>query len=207
MSVHMWMTKDPVTVAPNVSLRSAYSLMRTEKIRRLPVVDGERLIGIVTLTDMTKLLFAGEGGKSTITIDNNTVREFMTEKPQTAGPKDPIEKAALLMYRGRVSSLPIVADGKLVGIITETDIFKSFITIMGIDEEGTRIVLEVKSEDTGFQEIMDLVEEHGVDLLSIATLHTYSKTDSLVVVRVKGFETDSFTEDIRESGFRVLEIS
>ncbi|MFH0944829.1 MAG: CBS domain-containing protein [Planctomycetota bacterium] len=201
------MTKEPVTVAPSVSLRNAYALMRSRKIRRLPVVEADRLIGIVTLTDMTKLLFVGEGGTNATAIDNCTVREFMTEKPETAGPNDPIEKAALLMYRRGVSSLPIVDDGKLVGIITETDIFKAFITIMGIDEEGTRIVLELKSEDTGFQEIMDCVEEHGVDLLSIATLHTYSRTHTLAVIRVKGFETDSFTEDIRDSGFRVLEIS
>lgn len=206
MHVRTWMTKDPIVVEPEAALPEAHSLLLAKGIRRLPVVEKGQLAGIVTLTDMQKLLFAGPAGDSPAPPGHYTVRDVMTPSPLTIGPNDPIEHAALLMHRNRVGSLPVVEGGKVVGIITETDIFNAFLTIMGLHEQGRRIVLEVERERSGLREILDCLELHGLTLLSLVTLRSHSKTHALVVLRVAGLEVEAFTEDVRNSGLRVLEV-
>ena len=191
-------------------LPAAYALLRSRKIRRLPVVAEGRLVGIATLTDMQKLLFEGGDDNATPCLSNYVVRDVMTANPVTVAPGDAIENAALLMQQNGISTLPVIEKGALVGIITETDIFRAFNTIMGLNQQGTRIVLEVEHGSSGIhsiQAILDAIEMHEVELLSIMTLTSHSKTHSLLTIRVKGFGLDDFSDEIRDSGHRVLEIA
>lgn len=196
-----------MVVGPEESLTDAYALLKERKIRRLPVIAEGRLVGMATLTDMQKLLFEGGDEDATPCLSNYAIQDVMTENPIAVSPGDAIESAALLMQRHRISSLPILDGDELVGIITETDIFRAFCTIMGLHQQGTRIVLEVEHGSSGIQTILDTIEIHEVELLSVVTLTSYSKTHSLVTIRVRGVELNDLSEAIRESGHRVLEIA
>lgn len=206
MFVRTWMTTDPVVADPGESLPVAYARMREKHIRRLPVMEDDRLIGVVTLTDLQKLLFEGGDEDAVPTLSSYTVRHVMTGSPLAVAPGDAIESAALLMRRNKISSLPVLDDGSLVGIITETDVFEAFVTIMGLQEDGTRIVMEVEDGGSGIQSVLDAIEIHELDLLSVVTLGSHSKTHSLVTLRVKGPGFEALSEEIRQSGHRVLEI-
>lgn len=203
----MWMTPNPVTVSPGVGVGEARSLFQSKKIRRLPVVRDGRLVGIVTLTDLQKLLFDEPGKIAPERLKDIAVSEIMTPSPITVSSNDPIEKAGLLMYQHGISALPVVDGGALVGIITETDLFKAFVRIMGAQAHGTRITLELESPFKEFQEILDLCLQYGIEILTVVTLHPYNEKKSLVVLRAAGQEMQDFIDKVRESGVRVLAIS
>ena len=130
-SVKEWMTPDPVTIDPHTILPEASRLMKECNIRRLPVVEKGQLVGIVTLGDIREAAPAAATALSiyelTYTLARMTVDAIMTRDPFTVSPDTSIEAAARLMLDRRIGGLPVVADGRLVGIITESDIFRLLI--------------------------------------------------------------------------------
>lgn len=126
--VRDWMTEEPVTIAPQLSLYEAYNRMIENDIRRLPVVDRRsNLLGIITLSDVVKTAaFTRDSSKveSDLLANKNTVAAIMSEAPFTVAPDDTIQEAAELMLDNQVSGLPVVDGARLVGIITESDIFR-----------------------------------------------------------------------------------
>lgn len=127
--VRDWMTSDPITVEPETTLPAVYHLMKLNEIRRLPVVDGEgRLIGIVTQGDIRE---ARPKESTTLNIwelhtlvAGLVVRDFMSPQPITVTPDTSVKQAARLMLHHKVGGLPVVDEQRVVGIITESDIFR-----------------------------------------------------------------------------------
>lgn len=127
--VRDWMTSDPVTVTAETSLLSAYDLMLRRGIRRLPVVDADgRLCGIITRSDIHHLVPFIPGGEDhsdvAVALGGQTVEEVMTMNPITVTPEDPIQRVAKQMLTRKISGVPVVANEKIAGIITESDIFR-----------------------------------------------------------------------------------
>ncbi|MBI5652299.1 MAG: CBS domain-containing protein [Chloroflexi bacterium] len=122
------MTSDPVTIDPQTTLPEANRLMKECGIRRLPVVDNGRLVGIVTLGDVREASPSCATSLSIYELNyliaRLTVGHIMTREPITIAPDSSIEAAARLMLEHKVSSLPVVDGTKVVGIITESDIFR-----------------------------------------------------------------------------------
>ena len=126
-----WMTTDPVTIRSNATLTDAYWLMLNSKVRRLIILDGESLVGIITLDDIRH-----SGPSTTMGIDlvrvsdmlcKMTVRQVMTKNPRTIAQSDSLIDAARMMLENKISTLPVMDDEDLVGIITESDIFRAFV--------------------------------------------------------------------------------
>ena len=118
LQVTTYMTRRPVTVAPRDTLLDAQEKMIAGGFRRLPVVEGDRLVGILTDRDL---------GPHSGHLRETRVTAAMTENPLTITPATPLEAAARRMLDTKLDSLPVVEDGKLVGIITTTDILKAFL--------------------------------------------------------------------------------
>ncbi len=125
--VQDFMTENPIIIAPDTALIDAYSLMADNDIRRLPVVEEDELIGIVTMSDILRsipnILAEEEDEETRLTLVARTVREVMAADPITIAPEETIQDAADLMLEYQVSGLPVVQDTKVIGIITESDIF------------------------------------------------------------------------------------
>jgi acetoin utilization protein AcuB len=123
--VRSWMTEKPITITPETTLPEAQRIMYAYKNRRLPVVKSDQLVGIVTLGDIREAKPSGATSLSIYELnylmDRLTVKDFMTPNPITVTPGTAIGEAARLMVEHKVGGLPVVKDGKLVGIITETD--------------------------------------------------------------------------------------
>ena len=128
-----WMTRNPITVTSKTTLPDAHKLMTEKKIRRLPVVDNGKLVGIITRGDVRG---AEPSGATTLSIyelhyplSKLTVGEIMTKHPMTVFPETPVYEAAQLMLQHKVAGLPVVDDGRVVGILTESDIFRMVVKL------------------------------------------------------------------------------
>jgi CBS domain-containing protein len=127
-----WMTDSVISVAPDLPIATAHQIMKNNDIRRLPVVDGEKLIGIITIGDVRE---ASPSDATTLSIwelnylwSQLTVEKVMTKEPFTAKPTTSIFEVARSMLEDKISGLPVVDDdNNLVGIITESDIFKMIV--------------------------------------------------------------------------------
>jgi len=135
MQVEQWMNQDVVSLGPDDSFRTAMHLIRQKGIRHVPVVEGKRLVGIVTDRDLRQ---ASPSGATSLSIhelhyilEKLTVREIMTKQVVTIRPDQTVEDAALLLLGHRIGGLPVVRDGELVGIVTETDILQAFLQLRG----------------------------------------------------------------------------
>jgi acetoin utilization protein AcuB len=140
------MTPDPITVQPDLSIAEAMEQMRQDGVHRYPVVDKKgKLVGMVTDED---LLYASPSSVTSLTVweityllNQVTVKEAMSKKVITIEEDCPIEDAAGIMRKEDVSGLPVMRDGQLVGIITESDLFDIFLELFMAQEKGVRLTV------------------------------------------------------------------
>ena len=153
MQIEKWMNQEVVTVSPGDSFRTAMTLIRQKGIRHLPVVDGKRLVGIVTDRDLRQ---ASPSAATSLSIhelhyllEKLTVQHIMTSQVITVRPEQTVEEAAMLLLGHRIGGLPVVRDGELVGIITETDILQAFLQLRGkgpLDIAASVVQIEDRGE-------------------------------------------------------------
>jgi acetoin utilization protein AcuB len=185
MFVRDWMTSPVTSIAPEERLFAALKRMNDKHIRRLPVLAGKKLVGIITRSDIYSALGPVERWGTVKEGEEPTVDDFMTPKPLSVSAKEPLETAAVLMHDNRISGLPVTDGERLVGIITETDIFKAMLDIMGVKEGGARIVIQLASPQHLLAEIAKATSG-----LAVRSVVTYRGSASWhAVVRVRGRET------------------
>ena len=193
MLVGDWMSQNVITATEDVSMLKAGRILRERKIRRLPVVDKDgKLIGIVTERDLKA---ASPSSATTLDMYEMTyllsemkVKAIMTKNPVSIRVSDTVERAALIMRDRKFGCLPVVeATGKLVGIITDTDIFRLFVSITGIDQGGIQIGLRLETAEGSLKPVLDALRQHEARIISI--LSSYDRTDPSkrdVSVRIHG---------------------
>jgi acetoin utilization protein AcuB len=126
MIVATRMTRNPITITPTESLATAQEKMRAGEFRHLPVVEGERLVGI--LSDRDLRIHWGHFKETRVT-------GAMTDDPETAAPTSTVAEAAERMLGRKLDSLPVVEDGRLVGIITLSDVLKAYLELSATSAE------------------------------------------------------------------------
>lgn len=133
--VRKWMTAPPIVVTAQTSLLDAYQYMNENDIRRVPVVNRDNmLVGILTMSDIQRtvpLFFQGADLATDLLLNDQKVQQVMTQDPITIEPEDTIQDAAELMLEYQVSGLPVVENGRVVGVITESDIFRLVVKSWG----------------------------------------------------------------------------
>ena len=210
----MWMTKDVVTVSPDVPIMEARDIMKQHMVRRLPVLKNGKLVGIVTQGDIQE---AGPSGATSLSIwelnyllARITVEEIMTPLDEliTVSPDEPIEQAAHLMRKNKVGGLPVVEDtDKLVGIITESDIFDIFIELLGVRRDGTRLTLELEDRPGALLEALEVLKAHDANVLSIVTCEECrtSEDRNVVVLRMDLYDWRPIVKELKDKGIKVLD--
>ncbi len=210
----MWMTKDVVTVSPDVPIMEARDIMKQHMVRRLPVLKNGKLVGIVTQGDIQE---AGPSGATSLSIwelnyllARITVEEIMTPLDEliTVSPDEPIEQAAHLMRKNKVGGLPVVEDtDKLVGIITESDIFDIFIELLGVRRDGTRLTLELEDRPGALLEALEVLKAHDANVLSIVTCEECrtSEDRNVVVLRMDLYDWRPIVKELKNKGIKVLD--
>ncbi len=189
MFVRNWMSKPAITTTPDTSVFDAARMMETKQIRRLPVVstDGD-LVGIVTKSDLQTVVGRSRRPEAAQRKSRKIrVGNVMTRAPVTLHPDDTLELAAQVMLRKSVSGLPVVADGRLVGIITESDAFRALCAILGFQQKGARVVLSTPANG----DLMAALQK-AVGKFSIVGLVSYLDPEKKAwetVVRLRGRKT------------------
>jgi len=172
MLVGKRMTPNPITIKPTVPIAEALEWMRREKVRRFPVVDKKgKLVGIVARSD---LLHAAPSSVTSLNIWEVTyllsqvkVKETMTKDVITVTEDCPLEEAARIMADNKIGGLPVMRDGIVVGIITESDLFKVFLEILGAREKGVRLTALAPYIKGSLAQIASRITEQGGNILAL----------------------------------------
>jgi acetoin utilization protein AcuB len=210
MLVSNLMSRDPVTVTDKTPIDDALRLMREKKVRRLPVLNARgKLVGIVAEKD---ILYASPSPATSLSIHEIhyllarlTVAEIMTKKVFTTTEDTPLEEAARVMADQRIGALPVMHDGKLVGIITETDIFKGFVELLGAREPGVRMTLKMPEGQGVLPLCMESVSKLGGRLLALVTWGGDESSTRIVTAKVAGVDTEQLKESIAKLGAEVVD--
>ncbi|MBX6423691.1 CBS and ACT domain-containing protein [Thermosulfurimonas sp. F29] len=210
MLVKDWMTEDVIVLDENASIMKASQIMKENNIRRIPVVRAGKLVGIVSDRDIKEATpskaTALDVHELYYLLSEVRVKDIMTPDPITVRPEDTVEYAAVLMLENRISGLPVVdEENRVVGIITQTDVFKLFVNITGIYYGPIQIGLEVEAP-IALDEITRIVAEHGAQIISILTYR--EEIDSprrQVFVRIKDLPEEKLRDLLRtlEERYRV----
>lgn len=209
MLVRDRMTSPAITIDVKASIAEVQELMRQHDIRRLPVVQRGRVVGIVTWTDLMRAQPSPASTLSTWEVPallrSASVREIMTPEPMTIGPDAPIEAAAVIMRREKIGGLPVVQGQTLLGVITESDIFDAFIDLTGLGRGGTRLVVDLSGKPNAIAGVIAIVEAAEVALTSLATYEQGGR--QLAVLRVDAPYPLHVVESLGDGGFPVLHLA
>ncbi len=205
------MTQNPVTVSPDTPVSEALNLMRQKKVRRMPVVDRHgHLVGIVAEKD---LLYASPSPATSLNVyeigyllSKLKVKEIMAKDVVTVTEDAPLEEAARIMVDNAVSGLPVTRDKTVVGIITETDIFKILLEMMGARDLGTRLTIQVHDQPGTLSRIAGAIAGIGGDIVALGTFHGEGHGHGLLVIKVCCVDKGMLVETMRQLNIEVLDV-
>jgi acetoin utilization protein AcuB len=205
------MSAHPITIEPDTSVTEALSFMRQNRVRRLPVVDRHgNLLGIVSEKD---LLYASPSPATSLSVyeigyllSKLKVKEIMTREVITVCPDCPIEEAARIMVDHKIGGLPVVEDGRLVGIITETDLFKVFLEMLGAREQGLRVSVSVRNEPGTLARLASAIASQGGDILSLGTFYGEDRSHGRITLKVRGITEEQVRIAVQQAEAELRDI-
>lgn len=215
MAVRDWMTTDPITVGPETSVMKASQIMKENSIRRLPVLDDNgRLAGIVSDRDLKE---ASPSKATTLDVhelyyllSELKIKDIMSRNVVTAKPSDTVEKAAVIMLEHKVTGLPVVEDGEVVGMLSQGDVFRVLTAITGIYRGGSVFTFALEDRPGSIKEVADVIRNHGGRMVSILTSYDMvSEGTRKVFIRVADMAEDKAKamEAELEREFTLLEVT
>jgi acetoin utilization protein AcuB len=212
MIVRMWMRQDVVVIGPGEPATEAAALMARKQIRRLPVVEprpeGPRLVGIVSASDILHAfppevnpfaVIAPEADKNTVTVGKIMSRCLVTTTPET-----PIEEAATAMRERKIGALPVLHDQRLVGLITESDIFRAFVSFFAARHGAVRVTFDTSKGEDVFGFIAATARKRKVSVVSL--ISSQQDAQPVCVVRLTGGAIEDLLEDLWRSHHTVLNV-
>jgi acetoin utilization protein AcuB len=196
MLVKERMTRNPITIRPDTPVTEAQAMMKREKIHHLPVLDkDEKLVGIVSEKD---LLYASPSPASTLSVYEMTsllaklkVEKVMSKNVVSVGEDVPLEEAARIMADRGVGGLPIMRGSSLVGIITESDLFRLFIELFGARQRGIRVSLTVPNVKGELAKVSSAVANAGGNILALGTFLGEDPSQGRVTLKVDGLPRET----------------
>lgn len=205
------MTRNPVTVSENTPVLEAGEIMRKQGFSRLPVTRDGKLIGIVTDMDIIRVSPSPATTLSVFEVNyllsKLTLKEVMTKSPKMIGPEATLEEAAVLMRDNGIGALPVVQDGKLVGIITESDIFDAFISLMGLREAGSRVTLDIEDRVGVLAEITQMIKDRGINIVTMATSTYPEGRRGELILRLDTRDPAPLVKEFEARGYRVAHVA
>ena len=211
MIIERRMTKNPVTINPEASVVEASELMKKEKVHRLPVLDrNKNLIGVISEKD---ILFATPSPASSLSIHEMayllsklTVRKLMTKNPVTINRTTTVEEAARLMVDQDLSCLPVVEDGKLVGIVSKSDMFKILLELFGARHFGIRLSFLVDDKPGTIAAVSRVISDAGYDIISFGTFMGTDPSNAICTIKVQGCTREALLELLSPLVKEILDI-
>ena len=206
MLVEDVMQREVVTVAPGTTLPEAIRLSKDRGVRHLPVMEGSELVGIVSDRDLKRAMASPatslERHELNYLLEKVTMEEIMTRAVITVGPMLPVEEAARLMVKEKISAVPVTEQGRVVGIVTETDILNIFLKSMGAGEPSSRLDVFLPEGSHALADAVNAVEGADVAISSIVTLPARAGRKE-VVIRVRTINPGPAIKRLEARGYAV----
>lgn len=205
------MSHPVITVYPETTLEDALKLMQEEKIRRLPVVNqrGE-LVGIISDGVILRAL---PSDATTLSVweardmvRRLTVNKYMTKEVITVTDDTPLEEAARIMIDNQISALPVMRGGKLVGMITEKDLFKVFLELLGARDPGVRLSAIVPKEPGRLLRISKAIYDLGGDIVALGTFQGETSMNGEITIKVTGVQKQALVDAIRPHVEKIVDV-
>jgi acetoin utilization protein AcuB len=201
MKVEEWMVKEPIVVTLDQRVQDCVDLMREHSIRHLPVVENQKLLGLVTQSDLREVFLAS-------LIEDLTIEGVMITEPLTVTPDTEIEDAAKLIYYHKIGGLPVVDDyGQVVGILTVADLVEAFIELMGLLKSSSRIDVVLGDDPEAFERVSGLIRSKGGEVISVGISGSdlkESRAYSFRLERVDENQMRDLIDALEQIGFEVL---
>ena len=212
MRVRDFMSTNVIAVDEKTSIHDARKIMGAHKIRRLPVLKKDKLVGLIT---ERMLLEAAPSAATCLSIhelqyllSKMTVKDIMIKDPYTVSPDMPAEEGMQLGQDMGYGGFPVVENGRLVGIVTESDIVRIMTRVLGVREKGMRIDIKASKDFGNTQKIMEILDRYEVVLLSLMTVPPEEEEeDWLIVLRLKCEDAIPIAKELRFSGFNVTYVA
>jgi acetoin utilization protein AcuB len=214
MIVRYWMTHSPQTATEKMNLREALDLMNQHRIRRLPVLRLQSVFGIVTLSDLYRFVRPSALTAATMPSDaanilqSHTVAEVMTSPPLTCQINTPLEEVGDLMRKRKVGALPVLQEGRLVGIITESDVLSALVSITRSGADGKRLCFRIPENDKKelFFKLVSLCEQYEMEISTLLTHPIREESSFMVMMRVRGERTAAFEQALWKIHYHILTV-
>jgi acetoin utilization protein AcuB len=205
------MSRNPITVRPDTSLYDGLKVMRDNKVRRLPVVNKDgRLVGIVSQMD---LLYASPSPATSLSVweinyltSRIKVSDLMTTDVTTVCEDCPLEEAARIMVDSKIGGLPVMRGDRLVGIITETDLFKVFLELLGAREQGTRFTLLVPERKGMLADISGRIAQMGGNIVAMGTFLGEDPSNRLITMKVQDVDKNELWLQLESLGLELVDV-
>jgi acetoin utilization protein AcuB len=197
MKIRDLMIPNPITITASASISDAIELMKANRIRHLPVVSkGKKLEGLVTMADLKQGLIPSMLGD----VD---LKDLMIKEPITVEPEDDIETAAQIIYKNKIGGLPVTRNGRLVGIITDTDLLRTFIDMMGILSSTSRLDVAAGEKPDSLRAVLQAIGDSGGDVINV--IMSLEKAGRRVYhFRLAACKTAPIKKALVKEGFDVL---
>lgn len=199
-----------ITVTPETTVTEAKELMTKNNISKLPVLDHDKLVGIITKNDLLK---AGPSQATTLDmyeisylLSKLTVKKAMCAKVISVSPSEVVEEAARIMVDNQIGCLPVVKDGVLVGIVTENDLFHLFTEMFGARSKGVRAVLIVDDKPGQIVKLTKLIADVSGNIVSAVTTEMESTGKRRLTIKICGVDLNKVKEIIEECAFEVEDL-
>lgn len=207
MSVKDFMTENLVTVTPKTKIFDAVDLMKKHDIHRLPVIEKDQLVGLITEGTIQEALPSKATSLSVYEVNyllNKTVvADVMIKDVKTISPDAELEDGIYLMRQNKINVLPVLENEKLVGIITNNDIFDAFLKLTGYYEGGTRIQLKILEDKKGvLAAVSKILADHDFSILTVIVDHQAKATR--VEIQIASKEVEKIKQLLTDNGYEVV---
>ncbi|OZS77195.1 acetoin utilization protein AcuB [Tetzosporium hominis] len=206
MLIEEIMNPDVATLYPTQTLREAAATLREKKIRHIAVINEQRkVVGVITDRDIKQATPSNLLESDDYSVLDTPIERIMTKNPITGHPLDFVEETATIFYDNRIGCLPIVSKGKLVGMITESDMLYKFIELTGVTQPGSQIEIRVPNKSGVLYEVSKVFYQHKVNVLSVLVYpDKKDETYKVLVIRVKTINPLKLVSALEKEGFDVL---
>ena len=200
------MTREVVTLGPDASAAEAWGICQELQIRHLPIVEGGRLVGLVSDRDLRDISPPRGSGGERDTLGWVRLRDIMSTDLVTIGPLDTIEHAAREIYDRKIGCLPVVADGELVGIITSSDMMRALIELVGAHGIGSWVEVEVPNQPGMLADVTDVIRERRVNIGGVFLAPAPRASNRLIVLRLETTNPAGIVRSLEEAGYKVTTV-
>jgi acetoin utilization protein AcuB len=195
------MTRELLTLGPEASVSEALELCRERRIRHVPIVENDELVGIVSDRDLREASPAPDDSNREETMQNIRVGDIMSREVVTVHPQDPTGYAAKEMYERKLDALPVMDEQELLGIVTSTDVMRALVMLTGVHESGSQIEVQASNKSGVLSDVAEIIRDLDVDIVSALSAPEKRAGNRTMVFRLAAEDPSTVVQSLQMAGY------